>query len=142
MRHFNINIPERPAFMKLVEPNQQENTNGYTLRLNPENPPASIIIFNKRRGVSMIKTVIKALEGFETIFDELNYKKESLEADKQTAIQEAIAQVEAKFAENAERIDKAIETISVTEEIEVPDEEVVEETTDENAGSVDGTVAY
>ena len=90
----------------------------------------------------MIKTVIKALEGFETIFDELNYKKESLEADKQTAIQEAIAQVEAKFAENAERIDKAIETISVTEEIEVPDEEVVEETTDENAGSVDGTVAY
>ena len=143
MRNLIANIPERPAFMKLVDFEQQENNEGYTLQLDPENPPASIINLNKRRRVSMIKTEVKALEGFETIFDELNAKKANHEADKQVAIQEAIAQVEEKFAENAGRIDRAIAEVSVTVEIEVPDEELTEEVSEEVAPeTVDGTITY
>lgn len=143
MRNLIANIPERPAFMKLVDFKQQENNEGYTLQLDPENPPASIINLNKRRRVSMIKVEVKALEGFENIFDELNAKKANLEAEKEVAKQEALAQVEARFAENAERIDRAIETISVTEEIEVPDEELTEEVSEELAPeTVDGTITY
>ena len=79
----------------------------------------------------MIKIEVKPLEGFENIFDELNAKKASLEADKEIAIQEAIAAVEVRFAENAERIDKAIESISISEEVEVPDEELAEEVSED-----------
>ena len=143
MRHFIANIPERPAFMKLVENRQQEYNEGYTLQLDPENPPASIINLNKRRRVSMIKTEVKALEGFENIFDELMAKKTSLDAEKEVAIQEAIAQVEERFVETAGRIDRAIEQVSVTEEIEVPDEELTEEVSEEVAPeTVDGTITY
>ena len=143
MRNLLANIPERPAFMKLVDIVQQDYNEGYTFQLDPENPPASIINLNKRRRVSMIKVEVKALEGFENIFDELNAKKANLEAEKEVAKQEALAQVEARFAENAERIDRAIETISVTEEIEVPDEELTEEVSEEVAPeTVDGTITY
>ena len=90
----------------------------------------------------MIKTVVKALEGFELIFDELNVKKANLEAEKEIAIQEAIAQVKAKFAENAGRIDRAIEQVSETEEIEVPDEVVEEVSEEQVTEEIQGTVAY
>lgn len=73
----------------------------------------------------MIKTVVKALEGFERQFDDLNEMKANLELEKEEAKKVAIAEVEAKFAVKSERIDKVLETVSVTEEIEVPDEEVV-----------------
>lgn len=143
MRNLIANIPERPAFMKLVHFEQQENNEGYTLQLDPENPPASIINLNKRRRVSMIKTEVKALEGFENIFDELMAKKTSLDEEKQVAIQAAIAQVEERFVETAGRIDRAIEQVSVTEEIEVPDEELTEEVSEEVAPeTVDGTITY
>lgn len=143
MRNLLANIPERPAFMKLVDFEQQENNEGYTLQLDPENPPASIINLNKRRRVSMIKTEVKALEGFENIFDELMAKKTSLDEEKQVAIQAAIAQVEERFVETAGRIDRAIEQVSVTEEIEVPDEELTEEVSEEVAPeTVDGTITY
>ena len=75
----------------------------------------------------MLKTVVKALEGFERQFDELTEMKANLEAEKEEAKQVAIAEVEKKFEEKSQRIDKVLETVSVTEEVEVPDEEVVED---------------
>ena len=139
MKYNILGMPERPAFMRIVDFEQRDINEGYILQIDEKNMSASIIKLNKRRSSSMIKTVVKALEGFETIFDELNAKKVNLEADKEVAIQEAIAEVVAKFAENAERIDKAIETISITEEIEVPDEEISEEVATEQ---VDNTITY
>lgn len=75
----------------------------------------------------MVKTVVKALEGFEDIFGLLNDKKANLDARKEEAIKVAIAEVEERFAEDANRIDKALAEVSVTEEIEVPDEVEVHE---------------
>lgn len=73
----------------------------------------------------MIKTVVKALEGFEKQFDELNEMKANLENDKEIAKQEALAEVDRKFETRQSQIDKVLETVSVTEEIEVADEEEV-----------------
>lgn len=73
----------------------------------------------------MIKTVVKALEGFEKQFDELNEMKANLENDKEIAKQEALAEVERKFEARQSQIDRVLETVSVTEEIEVADEEEV-----------------
>lgn len=73
----------------------------------------------------MLKTVVKALEGFERQFDELTEMKANLELEKEEAIKIAIAEVEAKFEEKSQRIDKVLETVSVTEKIEVSDEEEV-----------------
>ena len=75
----------------------------------------------------MVKTIVEPLEGFEDIFDELNAKKAGLEADKAVAIEQAIAEVDAKFVEKLDRIEKALATVSEAKEIEVEDEEVVEE---------------
>lgn len=75
----------------------------------------------------MLKTVVKALEGFEKQFDELVEMKANLEREKEMAKEIALAEVEKKFEEKAQRIDKVLETVSETEEIEVPDEEVTEE---------------
>ena len=122
------NIPDnRPVFMKMVDENEfeQPNLNGYTLQVNIVDRCASIINLTKGGRSSMIKTVVKALEGFERQFDDLNEMKANLELEKEEAKKVAIAEVEAKFAVKSERIDKVLETVSVTEEIEVPDEEVV-----------------
>ena len=82
----------------------------------------------------MLKTVVKALEGFERQFDELTEMKANLEAEKEEAKQVAIAEVEKKFEEKSQRIDKVLETVSVTEKFEVPDEEIIEDAeTVENA---------
>lgn len=70
----------------------------------------------------MVKTVVKALEGFEDIFELIRVKKERLGFEKEEAIKVAIAEVEARFAADADRLDKALADVSVTEEIEVPDE--------------------
>lgn len=70
----------------------------------------------------MIKTVVKALEGFEELFDKVNLMKANLEEEKQAAINKAIAEVEVQFVEKAQRIEKALESVSTTEEVEVPDE--------------------
>lgn len=98
----------------------------------------------------MIKTVVKALEGFEKQFDELNEMKANLELEKEEAIKVAIAEVEAKFATKSQRIDMVLETVSVTEEIEVEDEvaeeeSVVEvETNNDTAPevSLEGTISF
>lgn len=123
MKHYIPVMPERPAFMKIVDFEQQEINEGYILVLDKGVKESSIIILKKGGSESMFKTEVKALEGFENIFDELQAKKTSLEADKAAAIEIAVAQVEDKFRQDAERIDKAIETISETVEVEVPDEE-------------------
>lgn len=130
MKHYIPVMPERPAFMKIVDFEQQEITKGYILVLDKGVKESSIIILKKGGSESMFKTEVKALEGFENIFDELQAKKTSLEADKAAAIEIAVAQVEEKFRQDAERIDKAIETISETVEVEVPDEEEQAEPTE------------
>lgn len=76
----------------------------------------------------MIRTVVKALEGFEKQFDELNEMKANLVAEKDIAIQEAIAEVDKKFAEKEIKIDRVLEVVSETYEEEVPDEVPCEST--------------
>lgn len=77
----------------------------------------------------MVKTIVEPLEGFDVIFDELNAKKAGLEAEKAVAVEQALAEVDAKFVEKLERIEKALATVSEAKEIEVEDE-VVEEVVD------------
>lgn len=85
----------------------------------------------------MVKTVVKALEGFEKLYDEVSEMKSNLETEKAEAIKVAIAEVEDKYAEKSAKIDELFAKVSVTEEIEVPDEvaednvEVTEEVTAE-----------
>lgn len=107
------------------EQNYVRLNNGYILRIDLEHLSASIINLKKGGKVSMIKTVVKALEGFEKQFDELNEMKANLENDKEIAKQEALAEVDRKFETRQSQIDKVLETVSVTEEIEVADEEEV-----------------
>lgn len=120
-------IEDRPAFVQIVEEPTSLIINGYTLQIDIVDRSASIIISKKGGNKSMLKTVVKALEGFERQFDELTEMKANLEAEKEEAKQIAIAEVEKKFEEKSQRIDKVLETVSVTEEIEVPDEEEIVE---------------
>ena len=76
----------------------------------------------------MRKTIVKALEGFEKQFDELNEMRVGLSAEKEVAIAEAIAEVERKFEARETKISQVLEMVSCTEEIEVPDEEIVDGT--------------
>lgn len=118
---------DKPAFMEQIKNNKRcsDLQNGYTLQIDLEHLSASIINLKKGGKVSMFKTVVKALEGFEKQFDELNEMKANLENDKEIAKQEALAEVERKFEVRQSQIDRVLETVSVTEEIEVPDEEIV-----------------
>lgn len=118
---------DRPAFTQMVENEVQPTINGYTLQIDLVDRSASIINLKKGGNQSMLKTVVKALEGFEKQFDELVEMKANLEREKEMAKEIALAEVEKKFEEKAQRIDKVLETVSETEEIEVPDEEVTEE---------------
>lgn len=125
---------ERPAFTQSGEFNLSEEQNGYILQLDVNHMTVSIINLKKGGNRAMIKTVVKALEGFEKQFNEINEMKANLEKDKEVAIQAAIAEVEEKFVEKSERLDKVLALVSVTEEIEVPDEEepsVTEDTAQE-----------
>lgn len=121
-------IEDRPAFVQIVEESTPPIINGYTLQIDIVDRSVSIINLKKGGNKSMLKTVVKALEGFERQFDELTEMKANLEAEKEEAKQVAIAEVEKKFEEKSQRIDKVLETVSVTEEVEVPDEEVIEDT--------------
>lgn len=120
-------IEDRPAFVQIVEEPTSPIINGYTLQIDIVDRSASIIILEKGGNKSMLKTVVKALEDFERQFNELTEMKANLELEKEEAIKIAIAEVEAKFEEKSQRIDKVLETVSVTEEIEVPDEEEIVE---------------
>lgn len=118
---------DRPAFTQMVENEVQPTINGYTLQIDLVDRSASIINLKKGGNQSMLKPVVKALEGFEKQFDELVEMKANLEREKEMAKEIALAEVEKKFEEKAQRIDKVLETVSETKEIEVPDEEVTEE---------------
>lgn len=112
---------ERPAFTQMVEI-KQPNINGYTLQIDFVDSSASIINLKKGGKKSMVKTVVKALEGFEKLYDEVSEMKSNLETEKAEAIKVAIAEVEDKYAEKSAKIDELFAKVSVTEEIEVPDE--------------------
>lgn len=75
----------------------------------------------------MYKTIVKPLEGFEKLFDELSEMRANHEAEKEKAIKVAVAEVEAKFADKSAKYDELFAKVSVTEEVEVEDE-VTEET--------------
>lgn len=75
----------------------------------------------------MIKTIVEALEGFEQQFYELNEMKDNIEAEKEQAKIEALAEVDRKFEAKLNRIEKVLELVSESKEVEVPDEEVEEE---------------
>lgn len=114
-------LNDRPPFTKMVEIDEQPIINGYTLQVDVDNQQASIINLKKGGEVSMKKIIVKALEGFEKQFDDLNEMKANIEAEIEIAKADAIAEVEARFAVKVQRIDKVLEDVSVTEEIEVPD---------------------
>lgn len=120
----------------MVEESEQPTINGYTLQIDFVDLSASIINLKKGGNKSMIKTVVKALEGFEKLYDEVSEMKANLEIEKDEAIKIAVAEVEEKYAEKSAKIDELFAKVSVTEKIEVPDEvaedvEVVEETAEE-----------
>ena len=129
-------IEDRPAFVQIVEEPTPPIINGYTLRIDFVDLSASIINLKKGGNKSMVKTVVKALEGFEKLYDEVSEMKENLEAEKDEAIKIAVAEVEERYAEKSAKIDELFAKVSVTEEVEVPDEvaedvEVTEEVAEE-----------
>jgi hypothetical protein len=126
--YYCADVPDRPVFMKMVEETKQPTFNGYTLQLDLADRSASIINLTKGGEHSMLKTVVKALEGFEKQFDDLNEMKANLDTEIEAAKKVAIEEVEARFAIKSERIDNALKAVSETVEVEVEDEitEVVE----------------
>lgn len=120
--YYCVDIPDRPVFMKMVEETKQPTFNGYTLQLDIADRSASIINLTKGGEHSMLKTVVKALEGFEKQFDDLNEMKANLDIEIEEAKKVAIAEVEARFEVKSQRIDNALKAVSETVEIEVEDE--------------------
>ncbi len=90
----------------------------------------------------MLKKVVKALEGFEELFDKISEMKANLEAEKEEAIKVAVAEVEERYAKKSAKIDEFFAGVSETEEIEVPDEEeVVEPVAEEEVVTEDDATA-
>ncbi len=118
MKNCLINIPDRPAFMKIVE-NRQQDYGGYILQLDIDNLSASIINFKKGGNKTMaVKTVVRVKDGFEDVYALLLDKKDKVEEDVKKLVQERL-----------DKIETMISDCTYTEEVEVPDEEVVEEET-------------
>lgn len=112
-----ITLQERPAFMQIVELDQQaEIYDGYTLRIDFEHLSASIINLKKGGIGSMLKTVEKVKAGYEQIYNDVLAYEQSLE--------EKIRQ---QMAEDLERVKTLKAQCVETVEIEVPDEEVEQE---------------
>lgn len=108
----------------------------YILQIDFKNQVVSIINLKKGGKDFMVKTVVKALEGFEDIFELIRAKQERLGFEKDEAIKVAIAEVDARFAADADRLDKALADVSVTEEIEVPDEIEITDNAAEEVGNI------
>lgn len=112
-----IILQERPAFMQIVELDQQvEIYDGYTLRIDFEHLSASIINLKKGGMGSMLKTVEQVKAGYEQIYNDVLAYEQSLE--------EKIRQ---QMAEDLERVKTLKAQCVETVEIEVPDEEVEQE---------------
>lgn len=90
----------------------------------------------------MLKKVVKALEGFEELYDKVSEMKANLEVEKEEAIKVAVAEVEERYAEKSAKIDEVFAQVSETEEIKVPDEEeVVEPVAEEEVVTEDDATA-
>lgn len=74
----------------------------------------------------MVEVVEKVREGFEPMKNELDQMKANIEAEKELEREEFEKALEEKYFDRATRIDRILEQIVYTEEIEVPDP--VEET--------------
>lgn len=110
-------IEEKPAFMQIVELDQQaEIYDGYTLRIDFEHLSASIINLKKGGMGSMLKTVEQVKAGYEQIYNDVLAYEQSLE--------EKIRQ---QMAEDLERVKTLKAQCVEIVEIEVPDEEVEQE---------------
>lgn len=120
-------LEDRPSFVMTIEYNNGivDLDDTTVVRIDDDFKSCNIIL-KKGGKKSMLKPVVKALEGFEKQFDELNEMKTNLEAEKEVARQEALAEVDKRFEVKSERIDRVLETVSETVEVEVPDEEVEE----------------
>lgn len=134
-----INIPERPAFMQLVDtPTETLINDGYILQIDKENLSVNIIKLKKGGEKTMAtKVITKAKPKFEAIYEELIARKEELDSKKEVAINEAIAkvtaEVEAEFASEELTLDNMLKEVTIEETVEVKDEvdetEVVDEET-------------
>lgn len=142
MHRNSIISSERPAFVKIVDRDLTIDIDGYILDIENIDQYPSIINSKKGGKNSMLKTIVKALEGFEKYFNELTDMKAHLETERDAAVEDVksvlagieekhgitidtdsiITSVEDKFAVKAERIENALNSVSETEEIEVPDE--------------------
>lgn len=107
---------DRPAFVRIIEHEQEYNMDGYTLQIDYDNLSASIIISKKGGTGSMLKTVEKVKAGYEQIYNDVLAYEQSLE--------EKIRQ---QMAEDLERVKTLKAQCVETVEIEVPDEEVEQE---------------
>ena len=76
--------------------------------------------------IFMPRTIRKPLEGFDSIFEELETLREELVACKKIELDEFVKVLEAKYADKEKRILNALENVS-TEEVVEDTEEVVEE---------------
>jgi hypothetical protein len=74
----------------------------------------------------VVEVVEKVREGFEPMKNELDQMKANIEAEKELEREEFEKALEEKYFDRATRIDRILEQIVYTEEIEVPDP--VEET--------------
>ena len=74
----------------------------------------------------MVEVVEKVREGFEPMKNELDQMKANIEAEKELEREEFEKALEEKYFDRETRIDRILEQIVYTEEIEVPDP--VEET--------------
>lgn len=117
---------ERPAFTQKGEFKLTEKENGYILQLDVDQMIASIINLKKGGNRAMVKTIRVAKEGCEEFYALALKYKENFEAEKKAAIDEAIAGVEARFADKAAQIEKFYIDASDEKEIDEPDEDVEE----------------
>ena len=83
----------------------------------------------------MVEIVEKVREGFEPMKAELDEMKANIEAEKAVEREEFEKELEAKFADRAERIDNILSQIVYTEEVEVPDP-IEEQTTEEPTSQI------
>lgn len=113
-----LNIIERPAFMQIIDVDQEKTyDNGYTLQIDYDNLSANIIIQKKGGKNIMVKTIEKVKEGYEQIYNDVIEYEQHLE--------EKIRQ---QMADDLERVKVLKAQCVETVEVEVPDEE---ETTEE-----------
>ena len=115
-----ITLQERPAFMQIVELDQQaEIYDGYTLQIDFEHLSASIINLKKGGKHSMIKSVEQVKQGYEKIYEDIVEYEQNLEE-----------RVRQQMADDFNRVKAIKEQCVEIVEVEVPDEEVSVENAD------------